>query len=71
MRDALDGPGDLRALVEQHPQLGTEAARLLDPGVPVTQRTTRGGGGPEAVAAQLERFRARLGEDRDRLGELR
>ena len=37
-----------------------EAAALLEPGVSVTRRTTRGGGSPAAVADQIERFRARL-----------
>ena len=36
---------------------------ILEPGVSVTRRTTRGGAGPVPVAAQLERFRARLAED--------
>ena len=68
VRDALDGGSDLRSLVEQHPQLGPDAARLLDAGVPVTQRTTRGGAGPAVVGEQLERFRVQLAADRDRLG---
>jgi argininosuccinate lyase len=69
VREALDGPRDLRALVEAHPKLGSDAARLLDPGVPVTQRTTRGGAGPEPVIAQVARFRERLAADRARVGQ--
>ena len=42
------------------PQLGEEAAALLEPGVSVPRRTTRGGGSPAAVADQIKRFRARL-----------
>ena len=38
----------------------SEAAALLEPGVSVTRRTTRGGGSPTAVADQIKRFRARL-----------
>ena len=49
-------------------QLGPDAAALLEPGVAVTRRTTPGGGGPEPVARQLDRFRARLAADHSRLG---
>ena len=67
VRQSLDQGDDLRTLVEHHPQLGAEAAALLDPGVPVRMRTTRGGAGPEAVADQLDRFRQRLEVDQGRL----
>ena len=67
VRNALDGQGSMADLVVAHPQLGTQAAGLLEPGVSVTRRTTRGGAGPAAVAAQLERFEQRLSTDRDRL----
>ncbi len=60
VRKALAGEGSLSDLVAADEQLGAEAAALLEPGVSVTRRTTRGGGSPEAVAAQIERFRARL-----------
>ncbi len=60
VRRALAGAGSLRELVAADPQLGAEAAALLEPGVSVTRRTTRGGGSPAAVADQIERFRARL-----------
>ena len=60
VRRALAGEGSLRELVAADPQLGAEAAALLEPGVSVTCRTTRGGGSPAAVADQIERFRARL-----------
>lgn len=61
VRRALAGEGSLVELVAADPQLGADAAALLEPGVSVTRRTTRGGGSPEAVAAQIERFTARLG----------
>ncbi len=67
VRRSLDQGDDLRSLVEHHPDLGAEAAALLDPGVPVRMRTTRGGAGPEAVADQLGRFRQRLEVDQGRL----
>ncbi len=70
VRDALDGETPLAALVTAHPQLGPDAARLLEPGVPVTQRTTRGGAGPGPVADQIVRFRQRLATDRGRVDEL-
>jgi hypothetical protein len=35
--------------------------------VSVTRRTPRGGAGPAAVAAQLERFEDRLRQDRERV----
>jgi argininosuccinate lyase len=60
VRRALAGEGSLRELVAADPQLGAEAAALLEPGVSVTRRTTRGGGSPAAVADQIERFRTRL-----------
>ena len=49
------------------PELGPEAASLLDPGAAVRSKVTAGGTGPAAVAVQVERFRARLDADRERL----
>ncbi len=68
VRRSLDEGKDLAALVAAQPQLGPEAARLLAPGVAVTRRTTPGGAGPGPVAVQVERFQARLAEDRGRFG---
>ena len=68
VRTALDGRGTMAELVATHPQLGAEAVGLLAPGVSVTRRTTRGGAGPEAVAAQLVRLERRLAADRSRIG---
>jgi argininosuccinate lyase len=62
------GAPSLAALVAAEPRLGPEAAALVAPGVAVTRRTTPGGGGPAAVAEQLDRFRQRLDADRARLG---
>jgi argininosuccinate lyase len=56
-------------LVAEHPALGPNAAALVAPGVAVRRRTTPGGAGPVPVAAQLERFRARLAADRSRVLE--
>ena len=63
VRRALAGDGELATLVAADERLGDEAAALLGHGVSVTRRTTRGGGAPDAVAAQLERFRRRLASE--------
>ncbi len=67
VRRSLEAGEDLADLVAAHPDLGPAAAALLAPGVAVTRRTTPGGAGPAPVAVQMERFRARLADDRQRL----
>ena len=67
VREALERHVPLVELVQAHPQLGDAGARLLEPGVPVTRRTSPGGAGPEAVAEQAQRFSRRLDVDRSRL----
>ena len=67
VRDSFERGVPLAELVEAHPGLGTEAVRLLEPGVAVTRRTTPGGAGPEPVAVELKRFRHRLEFDGERL----
>ncbi len=67
VRAALSGEGSLAELVASHPDLGPEAAALLRPGVPVTNRTSPGGAGPGPVAVQLERAHRRLASDRARV----
>ena len=62
VRRSLDGEAGLPELVAAAPELGPDAAVLLRPGVSVTRRTTHGGGSPAAVADQLARFRAHIGE---------
>lgn len=56
VRRCLAGEGSLQSLVAAEPRLGPDAARLVAPGVGVRRRTTPGGAGPAAVAAQLDRF---------------
>jgi argininosuccinate lyase len=56
VRRSLDGEGSLRDLVAEEPALGPDAAALVAPGSSVRRRNTPGGGGPQAVAEQLERF---------------
>ena len=68
VRASVERHVPLAELVEADPDLGAEAVKLLEPGVAVTRRTSHGGGGPEAVAQQMERFRQRLAVDADRLG---
>ena len=66
VRRSLDEGIALRELVEASPELGPDAAVLLDRGTAVRRRTTPGGAGPEPVAAQLEAFAGRLAADRRR-----
>jgi argininosuccinate lyase len=67
VHESIDRHVPLPELVEAHPELGADAVGLLEPGVAVTRRTTPGGAGPEAVAAQIERFARRLEADRLRI----
>jgi argininosuccinate lyase len=71
IRDALERHVDLRELVEAHPELGSEALALFEPGASVRRRATRGGAGPRAVADQVARFEVRLEVDEDRLNSRR
>ena len=66
VHESIERTVPLVELVVAHPSLGPEAARLLEPGVAVTRRTTPGGAGPAAVQVQLERFTGRLATDRGR-----
>ena len=67
VRRSLAGEGGLAALVAAEEDLGAEAAALFEPGAAVLRRTTPGGAGPAPVAEQMERVRAMLEADRDRL----
>ena len=68
VRDSFQRRVPLAELVAAHPALGSDAVALLEPGVPVSRRTSPGGAGPGPVAAQLERFAAVLRADADRFG---
>jgi argininosuccinate lyase len=68
VRDALERHVPLQELVEAHPALGAEAVALLEPGVAVTRRTTRGGAGPGPVGDQLRRFETLLADTAARIG---
>ncbi len=68
VRESVARHVPLVELVQAHPDLGDAGALVLEPGVPVTRRTTPGGAGPAAVAEQVERFARRLDVDRSRIG---
>ena len=67
VRQTLAGEGSLADLVAGDDRLGPDAAALVAPGVSVTRRTTPGGAGPQAVAIQIERFRAQVDSDLGRI----
>jgi argininosuccinate lyase len=67
VRASLEDGTPLADLVAAHPDLGAEAAALMRPGTPVTNRTTAGGAGPGPVAEQLERARQGLKADHGRV----
>jgi argininosuccinate lyase len=67
VRESVARHVPLVELVQAHPDLGDAGAQLLEPGVPVSRRTTPGGAGPVPVAEQVERFVRRLDVDRSRL----
>jgi argininosuccinate lyase len=67
VRDSLERHVPLADLVQAHPDLGEDAVALLQPGVAITRRTTRGGAGPAAVAQQLVRYREHLVADQQRI----
>ena len=66
VRRSIDDGVDLAELVAAQPDLGADAAALLEPGVSVTRRTSRGGGGPAPYSLQRDAFAARLAEDHAR-----
>jgi argininosuccinate lyase len=68
VRESIESSASLADLVGAHPQLGTAAVALLAPGTSVTRRTTRGGAGPAAVAAQRERVAELLRAEGRRIG---
>ncbi|MEI8051387.1 MAG: argininosuccinate lyase [Actinomycetes bacterium] len=58
--DSIATDRSLESLVAEHPLLGADAVRLLQPGVAVSNRTTPGGAGPGVLVVQLERLGALL-----------
>ena len=66
VRRSLDDEVALADLVAAEPRLGERGVALLAPGVPVTQRTTPGGGGPAPVAEQRRRLADQIERERTR-----
>ncbi|HUQ38581.1 MAG TPA: argininosuccinate lyase [Acidimicrobiales bacterium] len=67
VRESIERGVPLAELVATHPDLGAEAVALLAPGVAIDNRRSPGGTGHDAVAVQLDRFRAHLQESGRRL----
>ena len=67
-RDSVERGVPLVELVQAHPDLGSEAVGLLEPGAAVLRRTSPGGAGPGPVAEQLARFARQVEQDGHRLG---
>ncbi len=68
VRDSLERHVPLTELVEAHPDLGTEACALLEPGRAVNRRTTAGGAGPEAGGDADRPLRPPPGDGRGQAG---
>jgi argininosuccinate lyase len=62
VRQSAERGVPLEELVMTEPRLGPDALALLEPGEAVRQRTTPGGGGPDALGAQLRAAGACLAE---------
>jgi len=62
VRHSVERGVPLDELVMTEPDLGPDALGLLEPGAAVLRRTSPGGAGPESVAEQLVKARARLDE---------
>ena len=67
VKRSLAGEAPLADLVAADPDFGPDAAALLEPGASAARRNTPGAAGPEAVAAQLEKFRQQIEADTARL----
>jgi len=70
VRESLSSDASLIDLVNDHEQLGAEAARLLAPGRGVHNRVTVGGAGLGPLVAQRDRFAAAIVEVRAELDAL-
>ena len=67
VRRHVDTGTALAELVAADERFGPAAAELVGPGRAVRRRTSPGGGGPDPVAAQIERFGETLRRQRDKL----
>ncbi|HUR17469.1 MAG TPA: argininosuccinate lyase [Acidimicrobiales bacterium] len=68
VRSCIERRVPMAELVEAHPDLGSEALPLLEPGVAVSRRRTPGGAGPKPVADQMARFRSLVRDTAEALG---
>lgn len=66
VRESLSSGMQLSKLVEGHPRLGPDAARLLAPGRAVERRKSPGSSGPAAVAGQRSILAGKLDDARRR-----
>ena len=66
VRTSLDDGVALADLVAAEPQLGERGVALLQPGVPVSMRTTPGGAGHAPVAEQRRRLAGQIERERGR-----
>jgi len=60
VRRSLSGEASLVDLVRAEPVLGPRAASLLEPGVGIRMRTSRGGAGPDPMGDQMKRLEVAL-----------
>ncbi|MEL7156093.1 MAG: argininosuccinate lyase [Actinomycetota bacterium] len=67
VRRSLAEDTPLVELAADHVLLGEPIRALFEPGAGVARRRSPGGGGPDAVAAQLEHLQQRMAADRARL----
>ena len=67
VRDSAERRVPLAELVQAHPDLGSEAVSLLEPGSAVVRRITPGGAGPGPVSEQMARFSRLLEREQERL----
>jgi argininosuccinate lyase len=56
VREALATGTSMVEITRAHPQLGSDAAQLFDPGIAVANRRTPGAAGPEAAPVQKQRL---------------
>jgi argininosuccinate lyase len=68
VRESVEGGVSLAELVRAHPDLGPEAAALVEAGAPRRTAGTPGGASAEAVALQIQRFEQQLRDDAERVG---
>jgi len=69
VREAIGRRVPMADLVRAHPELGEQAALLLEPGAAIRRRTTPGGAGPGPFVQQLRSYRETLSAEEARLGK--